>query len=218
MFRNLPAPSLLFIGGAKKRKYQYGAQEDQVHLQTPLPAATIDFSAFSSVALSDEYLAIAAETEILIFKASGWQAGRWLVCDKVQNGSILGLKFSSDGSQLVVVCSVSGSHGYDGARIYHTIEFAPTSHRSEVLSSQHLMHMTELTWPRSYVHQPRCMAFSAKGDMVAIATSHSKGQAAIKMLRLAAGMWTYWGETLVDVLDPEHPKEMRGAGITGISL
>lgn len=218
IFRNLPVPSLVFIGEAKKRKYQYGAQEDQIHLQTPLPSASIDFSAFSSVALSDEYLAVAAEREILIFKASGWQAGRWLVCDKVQNGSILGLKFSSDGSQLVAVCSVSGSQGYDAARIYHTIEFAPTAERSEVLSSQHLMHMKEVTWPRSYVHKPRCMAFSSKGDMVVIATSHSKGQAEIRMLRLYSGAWSYWGDTLVVVLDPEHPKEMRGAGITGITL
>jgi hypothetical protein len=218
IFRNLPVPSLVFIGEAKKRKYQYGAQEDRIHLQTPLPSANIDLSAFSSIALSDEYLAVAAEREILIFKASGWQAGRWLVCDKVQNGSILGLTFSSDGSQLVAVCSVSGSQGYDGARIYHTIEFAPTAERSEVLSSQHLMHMKEVTWPRDYVHKARCMAFSSRGDMVAISTSHSKGQAEIKMLRLVSGGWSYWGETLVVVLDAENPKEMRGAGITGIAL
>jgi hypothetical protein len=218
VIKNLPAPLLVSMGTIKRGKYQYGAKENELDVQHPLPDDRIDFSTFSFVALSDEYLAIAADKKIMVFKASGGQAGRWLICDKIQNGSVHGLTFSADGSQFVAVCSVSGSDACEVARIYHTAEFAPTDERSEVKGAQHLLHMNEVPWQASYVYKVRCMAFSFKGDMVAIATSHSKGEAKIKILRLARGRWYYWGERLIKVLDPERPQDMRGAGVTGISL
>jgi hypothetical protein len=61
------------------------------------------------------------------------------------------------------------------------------------------------------------MAFSWKGDMVAIA-SHTSRRGRIKILRSVLGNWSYWGESLIPVLEPGRPQYMHTASLTGISL
>jgi len=220
VFNTLPAPSVIAMGTAKGWKYQYGTEEDNLYLQFAPPDEGIDFSAFSSVALSDEYLAIAANRKVMIFKTSGreGEAGRLLVCDTIPNGSVTGLTFSADGSRLVSLWSGNWSNPSEAARIYPTSEFVPSTERSEVKTSQHMMHIEEVLWPGSYIYKPRCMAFSWKGDMVAIATNHVSGTAQITILKLAHGKWFCWGTILIKVVNPGWPQKMRGDGVTGISL
>jgi hypothetical protein len=67
-------------------------------LQHPPPDDRISDFFASTVALSDEYLAIATNRNVMIFKASGRQVGRLLVCDKIRQIRITRVMFSADGS------------------------------------------------------------------------------------------------------------------------
>ena len=219
----MPQPTLIAVGDfLRKTKYRYGTDETTLKQQRPLPTHKLEVSSFTSVAMSDEYLAIAAKEMILVFLVGGPHAGRWLVCDEVQGSKFHSLAFSLDDSQLVVLLSSTrqDTGSFDAARIFLTSEFSLTFERQDIIPGNQLLKMVELRWQRDYMFVPRCMTFSRKGDMVAIATNHSKGEVQIKILKKDRdkGEWVFWGSRPITIHDIDHPHELRGLGVTGICL
>jgi hypothetical protein len=225
IFKTMPSLALKAAGSfQRKTKYQYGMDENKLALQHPVPSTKISVSSFTSVAISDEYLAIAAKDKLLVFLVSGKLAGRWLVCDEIQNGKFHALAFSNDGSQLVAVLSSTqqDTGSFDAARIFRTSEFsvALTSDRPEVTLGKDLLHKVDLRWQRDYTFVPRRLSFSCKGDLIAIATNHSRGEAQIKILKKEPNKaeWVFWGARPIIIHDIDLPHEMCGQGVTGITL
>jgi hypothetical protein len=223
IFKTMPSPSLIAVGGFQaKTKYRYGTDENQLALQHPVPSTKISVSSFTSVAISDEYLAIAAKDKVLIFLVGGKMAGRWSVYDEIRNGKYNALAFSNDGSQFVAQLSSTqqDTGSVDAARIFLTSEFSLASDRSEITPGKHLLHMLDLRWQRDYTFVPRCLSFSGKGDIIAIATNHSRGEAQKKILKKEENRakWVFWGARPIIIHDIDRPHDMCGQGVTGISL
>jgi hypothetical protein len=220
LFRISSRPSLIASGsfGIKKNAYHYGRA--QLELQHHLPPTDwMKISSFTHIALSDEYLALAATEKVLIFNVAGEQTGRWLFCDRIQHGTVKGLAFSPDGSKLVALYSFDKKREepYEAARFYSTRDFRNEGGHVKSLQD---VHWQEVTWQISPIYEPRRIVFSWNGDMVAISTSYSlEGKACVRMLgESTTGVWSYWGERFIKVNNAEHRHEMVGGGVTGLSL
>lgn len=81
----------------KKKIYKYACGEEKPQNQHPLPDK-FSVSSFSSIALSDEYLAIGTTEKVMVFAITGEHSGRWVVCDDVPKSEIIKLAFSPDGN------------------------------------------------------------------------------------------------------------------------
>lgn len=161
----------------------------------------------------------------MIFAASGEHAGRWLVCDETPKTGVTKLAFSNDGTQLVALVVVEDKDRYEAARIYSTAKFIPIPNQREngdevPLARPKLIksvQSTAIRWERDYVHSPSGIAWSRKGDMIAICTTHSRAKAGIRILKKEVNTWRIWGikEVMVHVAD--H-REWHGLALTAISL
>lgn len=211
VWRTYP-PSLSCQGSFINRNcYKYAVGERELATMHPLPDK-FTVSSFSDMALSDEFVAIGTEEKIMIFANNGNHAGRWLVCDDMPKTGVIKLAFSNDGTQLVALV-VAGDINAWGARIYSSVKFIPTMKRSKLIKSPQILDVVNIRWERDYVHSPTDMAWSMRGDMVAICTTCSKGKAIIRILKKEVLTWRLWGFHEV----PVHA-ERRGLGFTGISL
>src|SRR5437762_400032 len=86
----------------KKKIYKYASGEREPQNQHPAPDK-FSVSSFSSIALSDDYLAIGTTDKVMIFAVNGEHSGRWVVCDDIPRSDITKLAFSPDGKQLVAL-------------------------------------------------------------------------------------------------------------------
>ena len=78
----------------KKNKYYYGTT--QLDLEQPLPASDwMKLSSFTHIALSDEHLAVAVTENLSHFWCRRRTKCRWLFYDRIQNGTVKGLAFST---------------------------------------------------------------------------------------------------------------------------
>ena len=224
MHHDSPRPFFVASGSFsfKKNNYYYGTA--QLDPQQPLPPSDwMRLSSFTHMALSDEHLAIATTEKMFIFGVGGERKCRWLFYDRIQNGIVKGLAFSPDGSKLVAVYSFQqrGEEPYEAARFYTAAEFRSDA-GGQVKGLQNAPHWQQVTWQLHPNYQPRRLAFSWKGNMLAIATNHSDGEARIRILGEngggSPGVWSYWGERSIRVHNPERPHDMVGEGVTGMSL
>ena len=200
----------------KKAVYKYAAGNAKLDVQRPNTGKAA--SSFSCVALSDEYLAVGTKEKIIVVATRGRYAGRLLVSDEIPKAAITKMCFSNDGTQLVALVLIDDKESYEEARIYNTNAFRPRStvDRPNVLLSKDL-DITERKWTRDLVHSPSGIAFSRKGDMVAICTTHSGGRAVIRILKKEVSTWRLWGIKEVAVHIVDH-REWHGLALTGISL
>lgn len=192
-------------------------------IQNPLPPVdwTKLASRFTHIALSDEYLAIAATNNVLVFGVSREQTGRWVFCDRIGHGMVRSLAFSRHGTKLVALYQLDKKREQpsEAARFYSTGEFqSELGAPGQVKCLPGVSH-SEVTWQITPIYESRHVAFSWRGDMMAIATTHSAdGKACIRMLGESAtsrGEWSYWGEKFIRVNNPQRRREI---GVTGLLL
>ena len=159
----------------------------------------------------------------MIFVVSGEHAGRWVVCDETPKTGVTKLAFSNDGTQLVALVVVEDKERYEAARIYSTAKFIPHERedgneiplsRAKLIKS---VPSNPIRWERDYVHSPSGIAWSRKGDMIAICTTHSRAKAGIRILKKEVNTWRIWGIKEVMVHVPDH-REWHGLALTDISL
>ena len=206
--------SLACSGVFERRKmYKYASGEKEPQNQRPAPDK-FSVSSFSSIALSDDYLAIGTTEKVMVFAVTGEHSGRWVVCDDIPKSEITKLVFSPDGKQLVALVVKDERDSYDSARIYSTDLFLPRE-RAPILQTGELG-VSEIQW-RDFVHKPSGIAFSQNGEMIAICTTHSRAKADIRILKKEVATWRNWGTREVAVHVPDH-REWHGGGLTGISL
>ena len=206
--------SLVCSGLFERRKvYKYASGEEKPQNQHPIPDK-FSVSSFSTIALSDEYLAIGTTEKLMVFAVTGEHSGRWIVCDDIPKSEIIKLAFSPDGKQLVALVVKDERDSYDSARIYSTDVFLPRE-RAPILQTGALG-VSEIQW-RDFVHKPSGITFSQNGEMVAICTTHSRAKADIRILKKEVATWRNWGTREVTVHLPDH-REWHGGGLTGISL
>lgn len=170
--------------------------------------------------MSDEYLAIGTKEKIMIFCVSGDHAGRWIACDDITKAAITKLTFSVDGSQLVALVVVDDKETYEEARIYMANQFwslKPEDKVRAVIRRQADLNPACVKWQRDFVHSPSGIAFSTKGTMVAICSTHSKARAEIRILKKEVSTWRSWGIGEVTVHTADH-RDWHGLALTGIAL
>lgn len=197
----------------RKKVYKYASGEEKLQNQHPVPDK-FSVSSFSTIALSDEYLAIGTTEKLMVFAVTGEHSGRWTVCDDIPKSEVIKLAFSPDGKQLVALVVKDERNSYDSARIYSTDVFLPRE-RAPILQTEALG-VSEIQW-QDVVHKPSGIAFSQNGEMVAICTTHSSAKADIRILKREVSTWRNWGTREVTVHQPDH-REWHGGGLTGISL
>jgi len=210
--------TLIMSGVCDKRQlYVFCAGDGEIEPQCPV-IEEFATSSFSSVALSDEFLAIVTKKKIMVFAIRGQHSGRLLVSDKIPKAAITKLCFSNDGTQLVALVVIKTLETYEQAHIYRTETFRPDANvpRPDVLKSQDISPAL-VKWNHDLLHSPLGIAFSKKGTLIAIWTTHCQGHAEIRILKKEVEVWRSWGICAVTVHLQDH-REWHGVGVTGISL
>lgn len=217
---NSVPPSLLCIGEfSQGRKYRYGKDE---RLETQHPIIEENITEFSAAALSDHYLAIAAPGHVMAFTVSTEHAGRWVVSYKIPYDDLAlieRLKFTLDGEELLAMLrAVVGNSSQVRAMVFQSRSFPGSDfHRSKPQTPQ----IQEIILDDWGLYRPTGIAFSTKGTLASICTSHSEYRAGIQLLRkMNSGEWSSWGGLKkVDVFDSKgDQRDWTGSGLTGISL
>ena len=201
----------------KQTDFKYESVNRPLSSQHPTPDK-FKVKNFSSVAVSDSFLAIGAQGKVMAFYLHGDHAGRWVFCDSM--GSDTGverLNFSHDGKQLLALLQYeNGQHIEVKAKIYNTDDF-PTSqfNRMKPVSCSNPI---EVTWSCENMHIPSAAAFSRDGKMIAICTTRAGRHAQIQLLKKSGAEWKRWKVQTVDVFLTNDHRDWNGDGLTGISL
>lgn len=220
IFRSIPV-TLVCVGVFRKAVYHY-AKKDSI--LTPQIQAPKNFSEFSCVALSDEFLAVGVDGMVLIFVVQDCHCGQWVVCNEIHNArQVLKLQFSADGIQLAALIQTDeGEEIFQKVIIYFTASFPKTSmegFRSQMINGQTKLapNYVEVRWKWNLIHRPTAMTFSMAGTMIAISTTHSEAMSEILILRENNNVWQLWGVQAVRVFTHD-PTTWHGSALMGISL
>ena len=203
-FRKQPSRKAVF-------KYKRGTEKDDFQF----PLKEVEMKNFSAVAISDEYLAIGGCGRVMMFLLDGNLAGRWIFQYHVPGALIERLKFSPNGAELLVLLNdEQGSRSR--ALVFSSGTFPKGTDigldREEPTTASPF-EIQLGNWDTTY--SPGSVAWSLRGDKIAICTTAAGVFAEIRLLKKSKGSWKAWGAKRVQVLPNELPD---GQGFTGISL
>jgi hypothetical protein len=213
-------PIVYFVCGGeffKHTDFKYESLNRQLNFQHPTPDK-FKVKEFSSVALSDSFLAIGVPGKVMVFYLNGDHAGRWVFCDSMDSGiGVERLKFSRSGKELLALLQFEKDAGIDiKAKIYNTEDF-PTS-KLERRKPAPPINFVEVQWSCDNMHIPSAAAFSTDGNMIAICTSRCGPHAQIQLLKRFDSGWKRWKVETIKVFPTDDRRDWYGDGLTGISL
>jgi len=195
----------------KHKTFKYSVGEGVFIKQRPQRLGKV--SAFSNIALSDKYMAVGSDGRVQVFLIEGQYAGRWVYSDDIDGAVINKLCFSADGRQLIALMVYADSN-IEEARIYPVERFPSGDLERTEVAGQNLLKPISIKWERNFMHNPQGIVFSSKGNMVAICTSRSEGEAQIRILKREAATWRMWGVQGI----PDSTSLHSRIGFTGITL
>jgi len=187
--------------------------------QLPLPKTLerMKIARFSSLTVSNEYLAVGCKGRMMIFIIEGKYAGRW-VWDAVygEKTFVEKLEFSADGRTLVALFRSEG----DETAMLKALIYSTEHIRKDELDREHPVQPVPdppaLAWEAG-LDAPRCIAFSGDRRTIAISTTHdARGMAKIRLLMKVGTEWR--NLELSQPLPILAPNDMFGLGLTGIRL
>jgi hypothetical protein len=218
VFNTTPIVSFL-CGGEffKQTDFKYESLNRQLNSQHPTPDK-FKVKEFSSVALSDSFLAIGVPGKVMVFYLNGDHAGRWVFCDSMDSGKgVERLKFSQYGNELLALLQYENDAGIDiKAKIYNAEDF-PT-YQLERRKPAPPNNFVEVQWSSDNMHIPSAAAFSRDGNMIAICTTRSGPHAQIQLLKRFDSGWKRWKVETIKVFPTDDHRDWNGDGLTGISL
>jgi len=241
VFTIMPTVSLLCTGefATKRTKkgqetnYKYGPTIELGinHFQAPQPQR-FKVEEISTVSLCDSYLAIGCKEMVMVFLLEGNQAGRWVFYHEFKDKRIERIKFSDDGTLLLVLLKVEYEEWREAERKMELMQkvkpeavmfscssfpnlSTPSLDRSKPATAEPTYIVENVKWDTTF--SPNWIAWSRNGSMVAISTTYANIFAEIRLLKRIGKKWTFWGKRKLQVL-PSVPLNRHGHGFRGISL